>query len=321
MPRREAEGSLPPFPFLEILTVASDRRMMGEKTMSENRTALLRATAARMAENYANSEVPMYGASLRLPEREAVIKLINDFRRLFFPAYYGDKTLVALPPEEYVALLLGRMYEDLLRQVTLALPEGEDARAEEICDEIFADLPHLQQMVQKDMIATFDGDPAAASKEEIIFAYPGLLAIFVYRIAHELYLRKVPILPRMLTEYAHSKTGIDINPGATIGEYFFIDHGTGIVVGETAVIGDHVKMYQGATLGALSPNAGQQLRGVRRHPSVGDNVTIYANATLLGGDTHVGSNTVIGGNAFITRSIADDARVSIKAPELTIKGG
>ena len=289
--------------------------------MKENTSALMRSVAKQMAENYARSEVPLYGASLRLPEREAVIGLINDCRKLFFPAYFGDQSLVELPPEEYAALLLGRMYRNLLQQVTLALPEGECARAEKICDEIFAALPHIQELVHKDMEAQFEGDPAAAGKEEVIFAYPGLFAIFVYRIAHELYLRKVPILPRMLTEYAHSKTGIDINPGATIGEYFFIDHGTGIVVGETAVIGNNVKMYQGATLGALSPNEGQQLRGVRRHPSVGDNVTIYANATLLGGDTHVGDNTTIGGNVFMTHSVDQDARVSIKAPELMIKGG
>ncbi len=287
--------------------------------MNEKRNEMLRSAAKRMAENYARSEVPLYGESLRLPERDAVISLINDFRRLFFPAYFGDQTLVSLPPEEYAALMLNRMYQEMLRQVTLALPVGEEKRAEQVCDEIFSDLPRIQELVQKDMAAQFDGDPAAASKEEVIFSYPGLLAIFIYRIAHELYMRKVPILPRMLTEYAHSKTGIDINPGATIGEYFFIDHGTGIVVGETAVIGNNVKMYQGATLGALSPNEGQQLRGVRRHPSVGDNVTIYANATLLGGDTHVGANTTIGGNVFITHSVEEDARVSIKAPELMIK--
>ena len=289
--------------------------------MQSNHTDLIRSAARAMAENYDKTDIPMYGAQLRLPERDAVIEIINDFRRLFFPAYFGPKELVSLPAEEYAALLLNRIYASLLRQVELALPEGQETRAREVCDSLFERLPAIQELIRKDMVATFDGDPAASSKEEVIFAYPGLLAIFIYRLAHELYLGKVPILPRMMTEYAHSKTGIDINPGATIGEYFFIDHGTGIVVGETAVIGDRVKLYQGATLGALSPNAGQQLRGVRRHPSVGDNVTIYANATLLGGDTHVGSNTVIGGNAFITHSIADDALVSVKAPELTIHGG
>ena len=289
--------------------------------MNEKKQSILRTAAQKMAENYEKSEVPMYGEKLRLPEREAVNEMIRDFRRLFFPAYFGQKELVALPAEEYAALLMGRIYEKLLRQVRLALPENEEEKAEEICDDLFERLPEIQEMVLKDLSANFDGDPAASSKEEVLFAYPGLFAIFVYRIAHELYLQKVPMLPRMMTEYAHSRTGIDINPGATIGEYFFIDHGTGVVVGETATIGSHVKMYQGSTLGALSPTEGQQLRGVHRHPQVGDNVTIYANATILGGETYIGSNTIIGGSAFITRSIDGDARVFVKAPELTVKGG
>ena len=289
--------------------------------MNEQKQQLLRAAAKKMAENYEKAEVPMYGEKLRLPERAAVHELIRDFRSLFFPAYFGQKELTALPAEEYAALLMGRIYEKLLRQVRLALPVEEEQRAEDVCNDIMAHLPDIQAMVLKDLTANFDGDPAASSKEEVLFSYPGLFAIFVYRIAHELYVRKIPMLPRMMTEYAHSRTGIDINPGAQIGEYFFIDHGTGVVVGETAVIGDHVKMYQGSTLGALSPTQGQQLRGVRRHPQVGDNVTLYANATVLGGDTYVGSNSIIGGNAFITRSIDNDARVSVKAPELMIKGG
>jgi len=287
--------------------------------MNDARKATLHAVAQQMAENYEQAEIPIYGDGVRLPERDQVIRLINDFRRLFFPAFFGEKEMLMLPAREYAELMMQSMYGRLLRQITLAFPEGEEARAEAVCTDLFTRLPEIQRLVQKDMAATFDGDPAAPSKEEIVFSYPGLFAIFVYRIAHELYRNRVPILPRMLTEYAHSKTGIDINPGATIGEYFFIDHGTGVVVGETAVIGDRVKMYQGSTLGALSPSEGQQLRGVRRHPSVGDNVTIYANATLLGGDTHVGSDTVIGGNTFITRSIAEGSRVSFKAPELTIR--
>lgn len=281
--------------------------------MNDRKQAILHKAALKMAENYHNAEVPMYGESLRLPERESVIGLIKSFRKLFFPAYFGDKELVVLPPEQYAALLMGRIYDQLMRQVRLALPIEEEARAEEICDNLFEKLPEIQALVHKDLAANFDGDPAASSKEEVIFAYPGLFAIFVYRIAHELYLMKVPMLPRMMAEYAHGKTGIDINPGAAIGEYFFIDHGTGIVVGETAVIGNHVKMYQGATLGALSPAEGQQLRGVHRHPQVGDNVTIYANATILGGNTCIGSDTVIGGNSFITRSIDGGAHISAKA--------
>ena len=234
--------------------------------MSNKKQSILQKTAMKMAENYQNAEVPMYGESLRLPERESVIGLIKSFRKLFFPAYFGDKELVSLPPEQYAALLMSQIYDQLLRQIRLALPIEQEERAEEICDRLFEKLPEIQATVHKDLAANFDGDPAASSKEEVIFAYPGLFAIFVYRIAHELYLMKIPMLPRMMAEYAHGKTGIDINPGATIGEYFFIDHGTGVVVGETAVIGSRVKMYQGSTLGALSPAEGQQLRGVHRHP-------------------------------------------------------
>jgi serine O-acetyltransferase len=167
--------------------------------------------------------------------------------------------------------------------------------------------------------AAFNGDPATKYKEEIIMSYPGLYAITVNRLAHELFLLKVPLIPRIMTEHAHSITGIDIHPGATIGRYFFIDHGTGIVVGETAIIGDNVKIYQGVTIGALSTRDVVKLRNVKRHPTIMDNVTIYAGASILGGDTIIGKNSVIGGNVFITSSVPDDTRVNIKNPELKFK--
>ena len=167
--------------------------------------------------------------------------------------------------------------------------------------------------------AAYAGDPAATSADEIIFCYPGLYAITVYRLAHVLYELQVPMLPRIMTEHAHSVTGIDINPGATIGKYFFIDHGTGIVIGETTVIGDYVKIYQGVTLGALSTRGGQSLRGKRRHPTIEDNVTIYAGASILGGETVIGRDSVIGSNVFITHSIAPCTTVSIKSQELQLK--
>ena len=175
------------------------------------------------------------------------------------------------------------------------------------------------QRLPKDVQAGFDGDPAAKSKEEIISSYPGLFAIYVYRLAHILYKEEVPYIPRIMTEYAHSKTGIDINPGATIGDYFFIDHGTGVVIGETTEIGCNVKLYQGVTLGALSTRQGQQLANVKRHPTIRDNVTIYSNASVLGGETVIGENTIIGGNTFITESIPANTKVSAKSPELVIK--
>ena len=275
--------------------------------------------ARAMADTMAHAAIPMYGKKLRLPDRSAIISLIKDLRRLFFPAYFGDPQLMALPAENYAALLLERIETALTTQIALALPEEESSQASRITQSIVAELPRIQQVLLTDIKATFDGDPAAANKEEIIFAYPGLFAIFVYRIAHELYLRQVPMIPRMMTEYAHSRTGIDIHPGAQIGPWFFIDHGTGIVIGETTVIGSHVKLYQGVTLGALSPRAGHASLPGKRHPTVCDYVTIYSGASILGGKTVIGEHSVVGGNAFLTDSVADNTRVVITAPETVFK--
>ncbi len=275
--------------------------------------------ARAMADTMAHAAIPMYGKKLRLPDRSAIISLIKDLRRLFFPAYFGDPQLMALPAENYAALLLERIETALTTQIALALPEEESSQASRITQSIVAELPRIQQVLLTDIEATFDGDPAAANKEEIIFAYPGLFAIFVYRIAHELYLRQVPMIPRMMTEYAHSRTGIDIHPGAQIGPWFFIDHGTGIVIGETTVIGSHVKLYQGVTLGALSPRAGHASLPGKRHPTVCDYVTIYSGASILGGKTVIGEHSVVGGNAFLTDSVADNTRVVITAPETVFK--
>ncbi len=280
-----------------------------------NTTEIARAMASTME----HAAIPMYGKKLRLPDRSAIIALIKELRRLFFPAYFGDPQLMALPAENYAALLLERIETALTAQIALALPEDETERASQIAQSIVAELPRIQQVLLTDIEATFDGDPAAANKEEIIFAYPGLFAIFVYRIAHELYLRQVPMIPRMMTEYAHSRTGIDIHPGAQIGPWFFIDHGTGIVIGETTVIGSHVKLYQGVTLGALSPRAGHASLPGKRHPTVCDYVTIYSGASILGGKTVIGEHSVVGGNAFLTDSVAGKTRVVITAPETVFK--
>lgn len=281
----------------------------------------IQTVAAQIARNYDSSEIPMYGKTLCLPDRKTVIEILEIMQKLLFPAYFGDQQLVRLPPEQYGALLLDAVYDRLSGQIARALGICTDGgcQADYLAMEMVQRIPHIQQLLHKDLVANFDGDPAAASKEEIIFSYPGFYAIFVYRIAHELYQMQVPMIPRIMTEYAHDRTGIDINPGATIGEYFFIDHGTGIVVGETTVIGNHVKMYQGTTLGALSPRGGHDSVSGQRHPTVGDHVTIYAGATILGGDTVIGANTVIGGNTFITDSVKDATRVTIKAPELRFR--
>ena len=283
---------------------------------------IIHAAAERMAANYQGAEIPIYGDAQRMPSREAVIEIIRDCQKLFFPVYYGNRDLLKLPPEQYSALLMEHIHEKLTAQIALTMSECEenDARAYDIASDFVARLPAIQEMLMKDLAANFDGDPAAYSMEEVLLSYPGMFAIFIYRIAHELYTRKVAMIPRMMSEYAHSQTGIDINPGATIGEYFFIDHGTGVVVGETTIIGDNVKLYQGATLGALSPAGMPTNPGVRRHPKVGNNVVLYANSTLLGGATEIGDNVIVGGNAFLTSSVEPDTIVSVKTPELTFRG-
>jgi serine O-acetyltransferase len=177
-------------------------------------------------------------------------------------------------------------------------------------------LPEIREKLDTDVSATLDGDPAATGKDEIISSYPGLYAIMVNRLAHELHILSVPLIPRIMTEHAHSLTGIDIHPGASIGSYFFIDHGTGIVIGETTVIGNHVKLYQGVTLGALSTRGGQSLKNIKRHPTIEDNVTIYSGASILGGSTVIGEGVVVGSNAFITQTVPEQTKVSVKNPEL-----
>ncbi|MBO5375102.1 MAG: serine acetyltransferase [Clostridia bacterium] len=278
--------------------------------------------AREMALSYKESVLPMIGSELSLPDRDEIISILNDVKRLMFPAYFapneakGDALAFSEP-------LLYSIYGRIKKQISLALSfkkKGDvGAEAEKIATRFISELPKIHKILITDAEAAFEGDPAAGSKEEIIFSYPGFYAIFVYRVAHLLYEDGVALVPRVMTEHAHSQTGIDINPGATIGEYFFIDHGTGIVIGETTVIGKRVRLYQGVTLGALSPRKGQSLAGVKRHPTIKDNVTIYSGASILGGDTVIGEGAVIGGNSFITESVADNARVSIKLPELIIK--
>jgi len=184
-------------------------------------------------------------------------------------------------------------------------------------------MPRLRRVLARDVIAAYEGDPAAQSYDEIIFSYPGVFAVTVYRIAHQLYEQGVPLIPRIMTEYAHSRTGIDIHPGAHINESFFIDHGTGVVIGETSEIGNRVRIYQGVTLGALSlpRDSLEDLRNAKRHPTIEDDVVIYAGATILGGDTVIGARSVIGGNVWITESVPPDTRVFLKKPELVFKEG
>lgn len=287
--------------------------------------SLLHAVAAQIANGYETAEVPMYSEHLRMPDRKVIIKIIENLQKVFFPAYFAGGTVSHVSAETFAEFLLGEIYTDLREQVHLAFSntiadESElRERTNAVCDRFLCRLPQIQTILMKDVTANFDGDPAAGSKEEVIFSYPGLYAIFVYRVAHELYESGVPLIPRIMSEYAHGATGIDINPGAKIGEYFFIDHGTGIVVGETTVIGRNVKLYQGVTLGAMSPRAGHASLPGKRHPTVGDDVTIYSGASILGGDTDIGDGSVVGGNVFLTRSVRSGTRVAAATPAPVLK--
>ena len=251
------------------------------------------------------------------PDKDIIIDMIGKLRRIIFPGYFTEKTYRIYNAKHNLSMLIEDVMFNLNRQVGLVM--GSKQEAERICLAFFRAIPQVRALVQTDLQASYDGDPAASGKDEVIFSYPGLFAITVYRLAHVLYTLGVPMIPRIMTEHAHSVTGIDIHPGATVGEYFFIDHGTGIVIGETTVIGNHVKIYQGVTLGALSTRGGQDLRGKRRHPTIEDNVTIYAGASILGGETVIGKNSVIGSNAFITSSIAPGTTVTPKTQELQLR--
>ncbi|MBQ1260756.1 MAG: serine acetyltransferase [Clostridia bacterium] len=237
--------------------------------------------------------------SKTLPEREEIIRIIRAMRYVMFPK-------LSAKPELYgdtLATTLENIHGALYKQIFLAV--CDTALAQQLTDGILEQLPDIKCALLKDVRAIYEGDPAAQSPDEVVLCYPGFTAIFVYRLAHEFYIRNIPYIPRIMTEYSHSVTGVDIHAGATIGEYFFIDHGTGIVIGETATIGSHVKIYQGVTIGAKSFELdadGNPVKGIKRHPDIGDNCIIYANATILGGNTRVGDGSVIGANVWLTAS-------------------
>ncbi len=247
------------------------------------------------------------------PDSKAIVNLIEKLLRIVFPGYYVDRDHKIYNIKTTIAAVTEDVAYNLNKQIALALRY----------DSAFANAHQetIAEYLDTDIEALFEGDPAAESKEAIIICYPGLYAIAVQRFAHVLYQLNVPMIPRIMTEHAHGITGIDINPGATIGKYFFIDHGTGIVVGETTEIGEHVKLYQGVTLGALSTRAGRGLMDKKRHPTIEDNVTIYSGASILGGDTVIGHDSVIGGNVFLTKSIPANTKVNVQNQELRFDGG
>jgi len=249
-----------------------------------------------------------------LPSKRAITLITKDLLRLLFPGFFDDKLIHSSEIKTETGSLLAEVLQNLESEIAKSLeyyppPELQvpkrDLRsvARAYTIELLSSLPRLREMLQTDTEAAYNGDPAALSKEEVIVAYPFIEAIAVQRLAHELYLNKIPLIPRIMTEWAHARTGMDLHPGAQIGAYFFVDHCTGTVVGETALIGDHVKMYQGVGLVAKSLSLGQKLRGQRRHPTIEDHVTIYAGATIMGGDTIVGEGSTIGANVFLTSSV------------------
>ena len=285
--------------------------------------AIVRSVTARPEMQHLNR--------ILLPNRDVIIECIKVLRQIIFPGYFGKQGLTTANLPFRVGELVIELSDMLYEQVRCCLRyreqlPGEDSRGRqcEECDSEAADIvaqfldriPAIRELLATDVLAAFDGDPAAQSTDETIFSYPGLFAIFVQRVAHAFYAARVPLLPRIMTEYAHSLTGIDIHPGATLGRGLFIDHGTGVVIGETTEIGDNVKIYQGVTLGALAPAFGQRLRGQKRHPKLEDEVTIYAGATILGGDTVIGKGALIGGNVFITSSVPPLNQVTADPPHL-----
>ncbi|MFZ4763920.1 MAG: serine O-acetyltransferase EpsC [Roseimicrobium sp.] len=261
-----------------------------------------------------------------LPSKRVIASLCDDLLHLLFPGFFSEEAVASeelpLAANELVASIRERLGSEILRSLRLKNGQADNrAEANELCCGFMTQLPEVRRLLQTDVEAAYEGDPAAKSFEEIIVAYPCLEAIAIQRLAHILYRTGVPLVPRMMTEWAHSRTGIDIHPGAQIGSHFFIDHGTGVVIGETCIIGSHVKLYHGVTLGARSfmkDEHGHIVKGTKRHPNVEDYVTIYPNATILGGDTTIGARTTIGANVFLMQSVASDMLYAIGEQELRV---
>jgi serine O-acetyltransferase len=296
-------------------------------------TTALEQVAGELLDSYLRDERARRISQRYLPSRAAIVEILESVLDLMYPGYYGRQDLNAGNLSQHVEHMAAALVPKLEREMEHCLcygreretapPEfGECApRAHELAEIFLRRLPQIRALLIRDVQAAFDGDPAALNLDEIILAYPGVLAVSVYRIAHALYDLGVPMMARIMTEWAHSKTGCDIHPGATIGAAFFIDHATGVVIGETTHIGDGVKIYQGVTLGALSlprDADGHIIRGKKRHPTVENGSTLYANATVLGGQTVVGADSVIGGSVFLTHSVPPRSRVSLKEPELRV---
>jgi serine O-acetyltransferase len=306
---------------------------MNAKPSSTPSAAAIDEVAGELLASYLGDERGRRISQRYLPSRERIVEILSAVLDLMYPGYFGRQDLNADNLSAYVEQMAAALVPKLEREMEHCLCYGREReavppalgecapRAHELADIFLRRLPEIRGLLIRDVQAAFDGDPAALNLDEIILAYPGVLAVSVYRIAHALYDLGVPMMARIMTEWAHSKTGCDIHPGATIGPAFFIDHATGVVIGETTHIGEGVKIYQGVTLGALSlprDASGHLIRGKKRHPTVEDGATLYANATVLGGQTVVGAHSVIGGSVFLTFSVPPRSRVSLKEPELRV---
>jgi len=299
--------------------------MGAEEGLTEEAPQIIQAMTA----SYQTGECFEHISPVPIPSREAVIRIVATARRVLLPGYFTSARVDPVGLPYHIGQEMIHLFEELSTQVTWAFRhdcfryelECSECRQKgrEVATDFLGQLPRLRALLSTDIKAAFQGDPAAASYDEIIFGYPGLYATLVYRLAHLLFQAQVPLLPRIMTEHAHSQTGIDIHPGARIGSSFFIDHGTGVVIGATAEIGDWVRLYQGVTLGALSLSAKEVegLRGQKRHPTIEDEVIIYSGATILGGETVIGARSIIGGNVWLTESVPPETMVVLKKPELS----
>ena len=287
--------------------------------------------ADALFESYKADELKIHHLDRRpLPSHAEIIRVLVTMHELLFPGYIGAQGLMGESLHAHVESRMSWLFEVLTEQISRAIDHGTkledpctvtELEASDCAVSLLSELPSLREVLASDVLAAYEGDPAATCKDEIIFSYPSIYAVMVYRIAHELHKMRIPLIPRIMTEHAHHRTGIDIHPGTQIGSRFFIDHGTGVVIGGTAIIGNNVKLYQGVTLGAFSFDkdaAGQLVRNTKRHPTIEDDVVVYAGATILGGETVIGRGSVIGGNVWLTHSVPPGTRVVQESPNLRI---
>ena len=312
--------------------LVKNRKDKGQKGGTAYFHGELPTVVKKLVASWKSTSFSAHEGPIPIPSHESIVQIIHQARRILFPGYFSQIRLDPLNLEYCLGKETVELFQNLSQQI-LMTTQHDCIRSDLPCHtciefsqetslKFIQSLPETKEALIADIQAALDGDPAAKSYDEVIFSYPGLLAISVYRLAHTLHKLNVPLIPRIMTEHAHSLTGIDIHPGATIGERFFIDHGTGVVVGETTEIGNRVRLYQGVTLGALSlpRDAGERFRDKKRHPTIEDDVIIYSNATILGGEPVIGARSIIGGNVWLTESVPPDTKVLLKRPELVYVG-